>query len=164
MKVRQVLVTIAIGGAMAGLIACGGSSKGSSTTNHPTQQQRLVAAMTSFAQCARRYGVPVPDPDPNGQIPNIDSLAHKYIDTPQGHRVLTSCARQLRTARALNDQAHVADRAGALAFAKCMRRHGIPINDPGPNGDVSVHVKINKASPQVQAAARICTPQRGVQR
>jgi hypothetical protein len=162
MRVRQLLTTIAIGGAIAGLVACGGGSKGRSTTNRPTQQQRLVAAMTSFAQCARRYGVPVPDPDPNGVIPNIESLANKYTDTPQGQRVLNRCASQLRTARQLNDRAHQVDRAGALRFARCMRAHGIPLDDPSPNGDVSgPPTKISKSSPQVRAAAQICMPQRG---
>jgi hypothetical protein len=161
MSVRQVLATIAIGGAVTGLVACGGGSKGSSTTNHPTQQQRLVAAMTSFAQCARKYGVPVPDPDPSGEIPGIENLKNKYVDTPQGQRVLSRCATQLRAAQQLTDQVQETDRAGALRFAKCMRRHGIPINDPGPNGDVSGPVKIKKSSPQVQQAARICMPLRG---
>src|SRR5260221_1389172 len=111
MRVRQALATIAIGGAMTGVVACGGGSKGSSTTNHPTQQQRLVAAMTSFARCARTYGVPVPDPTPSGEIQGIDNIKRKYIDTPQGQRVLTRCATQLRAAQQLTDHVHQTNRA-----------------------------------------------------
>jgi hypothetical protein len=163
MRVRQVLVTIAIGAAITGLAACGGGSNGSSTANHPTQQQRLVAAMTSFAQCARQYGVPVPDPDPNGQIPGIEGIKNKYINTPQGHTVLSRCATQLRTAQLLSDRAQGTSPAGLVRFAKCMRRHGIPITVPGPNGEASgsATVRINKRSPQVQQAARVCTPLQG---
>jgi hypothetical protein len=118
--------------------------------------------MTSFAQCARTYGVPVPDPTPSGEIQGIDNIKRKYIDTPQGQRVLTRCATQLRAAQQLTDQVHQTNRAGELRFAKCMRQHGIPIDDPGVNGDVSAApVKINKSSPQVQQAARICMPLQG---
>jgi hypothetical protein len=143
---------------VTGLAACGGGGKGSGTsTSAATQQQRLVTAMNAFARCARTHGVPVPDADPNGQIPGIDAIKNKYINTPQGHRVLTDCARQLRAARQLDDAAHSADRQPDLRFARCMRAHGVPLPDPTAKGDVGhVTVRINKESPQFQAAVGIC--------
>jgi hypothetical protein len=145
---------------VTGLAACGGGKSSGTSTSAATQQQRLVRAMNAFARCARTHGVPVPDADPNGQIPGIDTIKNKYINTPQGHSVLTDCARQLRAARQLNDAAHAVDRQGLLRFARCMRAHGVPVPDPGPNGDVAVRVRIDKRSPQVQGAARICMPAR----
>jgi hypothetical protein len=113
--------------------------------------------MNAFARCARTHGVPVPDADPNGQIPGIETIKNKYINTPQGHAVLTDCARQLRTARQLNDTVHAADRQPDLRFARCMRAHGVPLPDPTAKGDVGhVTVRINKESPQFQAAVGIC--------
>jgi hypothetical protein len=147
--------------AITGLAACGGAHR-SVRTSGTTQQQRLVAAMNAFARCARTHGVPVPDADPNGQIPGIDSIKNKYINTPQGHTVLTDCARQLRTARQLNDAAHAADRQPDLRFARCMRAHGVPVPDPTAKGVVGhVTVRINKASPQFRSAVSICERGRG---
>jgi hypothetical protein len=152
LMVVGVCVTVA-----AALAACGGRSSGQSGTSQPTQQQRLVTAMNAFAKCARTHGVPVPDADPNGQIPGIENLQRKYVNTPQGQTVLSDCASQLRSARQLNDAANATDRKGALRFARCMRAHGIPVNDPSPNGDVGgPPQKINKFSPQVRAAAAKC--------
>jgi hypothetical protein len=165
---RAVAATLACAAAVGGLTACGGKDGTGSNANHPTQQQRLVAAMNAFAKCARTHGVPVPDADPNGQIPGIEALERKYVHTPQGQSVLRGCQRELTAARQLNDAANAGDRKDALRFARCMRAHGIPIPDPGPSGETAqVPRKIDKASPQVRAAAAACgspVPQRVVAR
>jgi Flp pilus assembly protein TadD len=139
----------------AGVSACGGSSKPASSQGHQTQQQRLVAAMTNFARCARSQGVPVPDPDVNGTIPGIESLAQRYENTPQGQTVIRTCNRQLRAARELVQAQDTASRAAKVAFARCMRNNGVGVADPGPDGQL-VARKIDKSSPQVRAAATAC--------
>jgi hypothetical protein len=139
----------------SGVAACGGSSSSGSGQTHQTQQQRLVAAMTSFARCARGQGVPIPDPDVNGNIPNIDSLAQRYEDTPQGQTVIRKCARQLTAAQELARARDAASRAAKVGFARCMRNHGVDVTDPGPDGQV-VARHVDKASPQVRAAAAAC--------
>jgi hypothetical protein len=143
--------------AVGGLAACGGKRGTGSGTNAPTQQQRRVAAMNAFARCARAQGVPVPDADPNGEIPGADALRRKYQNTPQGRAVLKSCQRQLTAAGQLNDEQNAADRSEMLRFARCMRAHGVPLPDPSSNGSASAAPQpIDKRSPQVQAAAKAC--------
>lgn len=45
----------------------------------------------------------------------------------------------------------------AVAFAACMRSHGVPaFPDPGSNGRTSLGSGIDPSSPQFQAAQRIC--------
>jgi hypothetical protein len=154
---RALAITIACTFLAGGLAACGGKGGTRSGSNHPTQQQRLVNAMNAFAKCARTQGVPVPDANANGQIPGADSLERKYVNTPQGQRVLSVCQRQLTAAQQLNDAANGATRQDMLRFARCMRARGIPVPDPGPNGDSGGPPRrINKASPQVHAAATAC--------
>jgi hypothetical protein len=153
-KQASILLCVALSG---GLAACGGKSSNNSTTSHSTQQQRLVAAMDAFASCARAHGVPVPDANPDGQIPGADALKQKYINTPQGHVVLRVCQRQLTAAQQLNNAPNAPHRQDLIRFARCMRRHGVPIPDPTPSGETAhVGFRINKSSPQFQTAARAC--------
>ena len=152
-KQASILCCVAL---TAPLAACGGKSSNNSTTSHSTQQQRLVAAMDAFASCARAHGVPVPDANSQGEIPGADALKRKYINTPQGHLVLRVCQRQLTAAQQLDQAAQAANLPDQLAFARCMRRHGVPIPDPNANGGIHVGFRISKSSPQFQTAARVC--------
>jgi hypothetical protein len=143
--------------ATGGLTACGGSSStNTSGTSQGPGQQRAVAALTQFAACARAHGIPVPDPNSQGQISGSEQLKQQYQNTPQGQATLKACGSYLRRAATqlapANTQQH---RQAALLFARCMRAHGIPVPDPGPSGEIN-SASINQASPQVQQAARAC--------
>jgi hypothetical protein len=149
--------------AAGGLTACGGSSSpNSSAASQGTGQQRAVAALTQFAACARAHGIPVPDPNPQGQIPGAEQLKQQYVNTPQGQATLRACGSYLKKANAQQTAANTQQsRQATLLFARCMRAHGIPVPDPGSNGEINpgAVASINKASPQVQQAARACTSQ-----
>jgi hypothetical protein len=149
--------------AAGGLTACGGSaSPNSSAASQGTGQQRAVAALTQFAACARAHGVPVPDPNPQGEIPGAEQLKQKYVNTPQGQATLKACGSYLKKANALRTAVNTQQsREATLLFARCMRAHGIPVPDPGPDGQINqvAVASINKASPQVQQAAKACTSQ-----
>ena len=49
-------------------------------------------------------------------------------------------------------------RQAVLKSARCMRAHGIPVPDPGPDGQINpaAAASINQASPQFQQAQRAC--------
>jgi hypothetical protein len=133
--------------AAGGLAACGGSS-GTSTsgTSQETGQQQRVAALTQFAACARTHGIPVPDPNSQGEISGAQQLRQQYVNTPQG------AVPQLTPANTPQF------RQAVLQSARCMRAHGIPVPDPGPDGLINfgAAASINQASPQFQQAQQAC--------
>ena len=143
------------------LSACGG---GSSTTisaagsSQAASQQRAVAALTQFAGCMRAHGIPVPDPNSQGQITGSSQLEQQYQNTPQGQTALNACRSYLQKAVSELAPANTEQyRHAQLLFARCMRAHGVPVPDPGPNGEINFGShSINKGSPQFQQAARAC--------
>jgi hypothetical protein len=146
--------------AAGGLTACGGSSSTSpSGASQGTGQQLRVAALTQFAGCARAHGVPVPDPNSQGQIAGGDRLRQQYQNTPQGRATLRACGSYLRKGVQQLTPANTPQfREKVLQSARCMRAHGIPVPDPGPDGMINpaAAASINKASPQFQLAQQAC--------
>jgi hypothetical protein len=156
----------AIAGAFA---ACGGGSSTSATTSSGTgsaspasspsgtSQQRYVAAVTAFAGCMRSHGIPVPDPNSQGQVEGAEALKQRYENTPQGQQALSACRNYLKGVVPERTAAQTQEfREGQLQFARCMRAHGIPIGDPTPGGDLQVPANVDKSSPQVQRAYEGC--------
>lgn len=143
-----------------GLTACGGSSStNTSGTSQGTGQQQRIAALTQFAGCARAQGVPVPDPNSQGQISGSQQLEQQYLNTPQGQATLKACGSYLRKAVPQLTPANTQQfRHAVLQSARCMRAHGIPVPDPGPDGQINpdAAASINQASPQFQQAQRAC--------
>lgn len=157
---RAAAVALSALAAAGGLTACGGSSStNTSGTSQGTGQQRAVAALTQFAGCARAHGIPVPDPNSQGLISGSQQLKQQYMNTPQGQATLKACRSYLQAAATqLNPADTQQYRHAALQSARCMRAHGIPVPDPGPNGqiDLGAAASINQASPQFQQAQRAC--------
>ena len=153
----MVLSALATAGA---LTACGGSSStNTSGTSQGTGQQRAVAALTQFAGCARAHGIPVPDPNSQGQISGSDQLRQQYQNTPQGQATLRACGSYLKRAATQLTQANTQQsRQATLLAVRCMRAHGIQVPDPGPDGLINpgAAASINKASPQFQQAQQAC--------
>jgi hypothetical protein len=101
----------------------------------------------------------VPDPNSQGQISGSDQLRQQYQNTPQGQATLRACGSYLKKAvpqlTAVNT---LQFRQAVLHSARCMRAHGIPVPDPGPDGLINpgAAASINKASPQFQQAQQAC--------
>jgi hypothetical protein len=146
--------------AAGGVAACGGtSSTHTSGASQGTGQQQRVAALTQFAGCARAHGIPVPDPNSQGQISGSEQLRQQYVNTPQGQAALKACGSYLRKAFPQLTPANTQQfRDAVLRSARCMRAHGIPVPDPGPDGAINpaAAASINQASPQFQQASRAC--------
>ena len=151
------LSALATAGALA---ACGGSSSThTSGAGQGTGQQQRIAALTQFAGCARTHGIPVPDPNSQGQISGSQQLEQQYQNTPQGQAALKACGSYLRTAVPQLTPANTQQaRQATLLAVRCMRAHGIPVPDPGPDGLInpSAAASINKASPQFLRAQQAC--------
>lgn len=156
---RTAAVALSALAAAGGLTACGGgSSTNPSGTSQGTGQHRAVAALTQFAGCARAHGIPVPDPNSQGQISGSQQLKQQYQNTPQGQAAPKACGSYLKKAAAQLTPANTQQfRHAALLSARCMRAHGIPVPDR-PDGQINpgAAASINQASSQFQQAQRAC--------
>jgi hypothetical protein len=157
---RTAAVALSALAAAGGVAACGGSSSThTSATSQGTGQQQRIAALTQFAGCAREHGIPVPDPNSQGEISGGQRLRQQYVNTPQGQAALKACGSFLKKAvpqlTSANTQQY---RHAELLSARCMRAHGIPVPDPGPDGQMNpgAVASINQASPQFQQAQQAC--------
>jgi hypothetical protein len=157
---RTAVVALSALAAAGGVTACGSnSSTHTSGTSPGTGQQQRIAALTQFAGCARAHGIPVPDPNSQGEISGSEQLRQQYQNTPQGQATLRACGSYLQKAATQLTPAKTEQfRQAALQSARCMRAHGIPVPDPGPDGQINpaAAASINQASPQFQQAQRAC--------
>ena len=157
---RTAAVALSALAVVGGLAACGGSSSTSTSgASQGTGLQQRVAALTQFAGCARAHGVPVPDPNSLGEISGSEQLRQQYQNTPQGRATLRACGSYLKKAVPQLTPANTQQfRHAVLQSARCMRAHGIPVPDPGPDGLINpgAAASINKASPQFQQAQQAC--------
>jgi len=119
-------------------------------------------AMLAYAKCMRDNGVDFPDPQPisgtGGQIQaiNIDPTS------PEFQKAQTACASKLPAFGGnLDPVANQKFQDQMLAFAKCMRGHGIDFPDPkfdSGGGASAIEVTGNVApdSPAFQDAQKAC--------
>ena len=158
---RTAAVALSALAVVGGLAACGGSSSTSTSgASQGTGLQQRVAALTQFAGCARAHGVPVPDPNSQGEISGSEQLRQQYQNTPQGRATLRACGSYLKKAVPQLTPANTQQfRQAVLQSARCMRAHGIPVPDPGPDGAINpgAAASINQASPQFQQAEQACS-------
>lgn len=109
-----------------------------------------------FANCMRHHGEPdFPDPNSNGvfSLNGIDS------NSPQYQRAQEACHKLIPEGHPISPAEQAKLLAKGLAFANCMRRHGVP-NFPDPSGSgrgVSFSIRgVNPNSPQFQSAEKTC--------
>ena len=144
-----------------GLTACGGGAStitSAAASSQTAARQRTLTALTHFAGCMRAHGIPVPDPNPQGQIVGDAQLRQQYRNTPQGHAAMNACRSYLQAAIPRLTAAQTQQyRHAQLLFARCMREHGVQLPDPDPTGEIHFNAPtVNKASPQFQRAASTC--------
>jgi hypothetical protein len=145
---RPTVVALGLGLAMI-LAACGGSAggdrvaslsgAGATSTTGPTDaaakdpQQRAL----DFARCMRAHGVDMPDPevDDQGRIKMRigGGKAGERTDPKKLEAAQTACGSLIGGGDG-DRQIVPAERDAMVAFAKCMREHGIDMPDPTGDG------------------------------
>ena len=174
----SVLRTVAIrslaGLCVAGVLAaCGSSAHSSSSTTstaaagaaNAPNAAALVKARVAAAKCMRAQGIDVPDPGASrASVLNVLRVLSTF---PQAkvQAAEAACASEIHQAFPNATNLTPAQRAQrlqqAVAFAACMRSHGIPFPDPStaagnPAGFYQALQSINTNSPAVQAAGKTC--------
>ena len=147
---------VAVAGATVLLAACGGSNGGDPSAGKPDDARRLA-----FATCLRKAGVQVTEL-PGGS--GFDIRVPDSISRTRMSAIERRCARQTGggpgggRAPSAQEKAHFLDQA--LAFARCMRAHGVDMSDPRSSGR-GIQIKVNDSSgdpqsPVFQRAQQAC--------
>ena len=158
---------------VAGVLAGCGSSSHSSSSNStaatgPTSAPNaaaLVKARVAAASCMRAQGIDIPDPGASpGSVLSVLRVLSSY---PQAkvQAAGAACASEIHQAFPNATNLTPAQRAQrlqrAVAFAACMRSHGIAFPDPSTAasnaaGFYQALQALNTNSPAVQAAGKTC--------
>jgi hypothetical protein len=163
-RVAPWIVTIAAAASALALSAsgCGGSSEGHGAQADPTRPSGALA----FSGCMRSHGVAnFPDPTGSGQLPKETpeqlGLSPSRLQTAQ-----SACRRLLPNGGQPTQAALQQSWTDFLAFARCMRRHGVP-NWPDPTRypqhperptfDLQA-VGLDPSSPPISTKVHDCVP------
>jgi len=157
------VVALALAGCTASQAAPAVPSLGGGTAGAPSQ----VSAMHLAGQCIRQHGIPAfPDPILNsaGQVTFNKSQLLGVSKAVLG-QAMTACRVALDQAGIQAGRAYghgaappPAQLRQLVAFARCMRAHGLTgLQDPNPaNGEIRLPPGVAKDSPVVLRATRAC--------
>jgi hypothetical protein len=147
------------------IAACGSSSSSLSSSSasghqptHVTRQQ-MQQDVVRFAACMRSHGINLPNPNSPEQFKSALGGNH----SPAFQSAALACGHLLPGGGpGQPSAAHTeAQKAAALAFARCIRTHGFPnFPDPTSNGDLThemlANAGINIHQPAAVQAADAC--------
>lgn len=169
-RARSATAIMAMTGLALLATACSSSSSSSGSASAASSNSDYAKAL-SYAKCMRAHGLPnFPDPDNNG---NFDGTTHEGINGGTGandnvsdavkNAAWDTCKSLLPSGNRLSRQKQQAAAGQFLAFAKCMRSHGVPnFPDPASSGGklgLSAPQGIDTQSPVYQAAQSACQSQ-----
>lgn len=130
---------------------CGGADTGTPAASASASRDPLA-----FAKCVRDNGVPVPDPDPDGKI-DMDA-AEQQVGRAKLEEALRACQSVAGSGTGQRQESTEAlDQM--VAYAKCMREHGVDMPDPiVENGDARwpSPANVSRDSPEYTAANDAC--------
>jgi hypothetical protein len=142
-------------------IAAIGTTK-TATTPSPPPSNDPIAQAVRYAACMRSHGLPsFRDPK------QISQGGHQTIriqtpdlNSPQAQTAEKACTRFLPSGFNSSPAQNAQQRAHLLAFARCMRSHGIPnFPDPTSSGSFPTSItRIDRSAPIVRSAANTCLP------
>jgi hypothetical protein len=150
------------GGNTNGVASLGGANKPTATTTaKPSSRQDKMQAALAFARCMRQHGIDMPDPKFNGNGISQEFTARRGSNGPASptfKAAQQACNKYLPNG-GQPTKPNPQEQQQMLAFARCMRQHGIDVPDPGANGGIEVKGRpgtVNPDSPTFKAAERAC--------
>ena len=154
-RFKPFLAVAVLAAAAALTAACGGGS--ASTAGSSGSGQGRLAHALAFAHCMRSHGAPnFPDPNSSGGFAMKPSNSSSF-NVPQAH---AACAHLYPNEgkQLPGPVQQAAQQRRALAFATCMRRHGIQNFPDDWSGNVGqlISAGLDPSSPQLNAALTKC--------
>ena len=126
----------------------------------PNASQDPQDAMLAYARCMRQNGIDFPDPQPvNGgggaQLIPIDPTS------PEFQKAQKACESKLPAGGVMDPAANQEFQDQMLAYAKCMREHGVDFPDPkfdssGGGSAVQIGGNVDPNSPAFKEADKAC--------
>ncbi|NUP49996.1 MAG: hypothetical protein HOW97_22190 [Catenulispora sp.] len=133
-KVLNVCAAAALAGA-AGACSSGGPAKtGAVGAAAASSSAGASAPWVAYASCMRDHGIAMPDPQPGGQITVGDQAKD---DGGKLDAAMAACRSLLPAGKGAAPQSD-ADRQREIQRARCLRSHGVPVQDPQPGQDLVV--------------------------
>jgi hypothetical protein len=151
------------GGKSDGVASLSGSNKPTATTSASSSKDFKQAAL-AFARCMRQHGIDMPDPQftGNGRITQElkSGPGGKGPDDPKFKAAQQACQKYMPNGGTIKKPSPQ-EQQQMLAFARCMRQHGIDVPDPGPNGGITINggngsKGPNPDDPKFKAAQQAC--------
>ena len=138
----------------------GSATPTTSGANGGGGQDERQAAL-AFARCMRQHGIDMPDPKFNGNGISQEFSARrgsKGPDDPKFKAAQQACQKYLPNG-GQPTRPNPQEQQQMLAFARCMRQHGIDVPDPGASGGIELKGRpgtVNPDSPKFKAAEQAC--------
>jgi hypothetical protein len=132
-----------------------GEGSGDNGSGAASQEER-EEAMLEFAQCMREHGIDMPDPV-NGRI----DLRTTPADEKKLEQAQEACQDILEgVAPPLDEEQQAEMQEAMLAFARCMREHGIDMPDPQfqDEGFLQLMPEGTEDDPDFEEAQQACQP------
>jgi hypothetical protein len=160
-------------GLIAGAVlvaACGSTPSGpgvatagsSSTAAKSSSAGSGKTGALAYSQCMRSHGLPnFPDPQPISQGGHQGNrIQTPDLSSPQAQTAEKACSKFLPNGGSSNPAQNAQQQAHLLAFARCMRAHGVPsFPDPTSTGSFPSSIaRIDRSSPALRSAANTCLP------
>ena len=137
------------------------TSESDDATGTSGEQRDFREAALEFAECMRKNGVDMPDPDESGMF-EITPETQPDPNDPTFRRAQERCGKILENARPpeLSEEDRQELEEQTLAFARCMRKQGIDVPDPGQSegGGFSLELPedFDPKDPKFQKAQEAC--------
>lgn len=142
----MILLTVACSGTPSNKVATLNGASNSSSSSSSGNKQSFEDGMLAYARCMRDHGVDMPDPTFDDQGHVQMSMGGGPQDKTKMEAAQTACQpimdRAQQDAPRPSPEEEAATRDKLLAFAQCMRDHGVDMPDPSfdSNGDVGIKV------------------------
>ncbi len=149
---------------------CGSTSTSSTTTGATASPQNPVTAAFNYSRCMRQHGVPnFPDPkvsSSGAQHSIAIGITPGVSGSPSFNSAQQACRGVLPGPKDATPAEQHARAVHLLAFARCMRAHGVSgFPDPTATGQITQEMlaaaHVNVRARYVQTAAYACVPSAG---
>ena len=148
------------------LAACGGEASargggsGSGTGTAASAENDRYEAALEFAECMRKHGVDVPDPDEQGRFA---ITPEQNVDREEFQEAQEECGNLLPPPPELSEEERQEMEDAMVEFARCMREHGIDVPDPKSRGEgggfaLELPGDLDPNDPEFREAQDACQP------